>query len=124
MADQLHEMVTFNTERIETAYLTAVANGIIEPVVIVVDPRDRMGRDIAVSLSGKTDVDKTVADCEARGVRACAIVTYPKTDAIALLSPISPKALRSINTANYPTQFAVVAVGDGRVAYATKTAPE
>jgi hypothetical protein len=85
-------IVTQEQERIEQCYVAAIARGLVNPAVLVLDLADGRAKILAVALRGQEEVDERKRACKTNGMDAVLIADQPLTVACGLVSRQSEAA--------------------------------
>lgn len=112
-------LLLFNQERIEFAYEKAKADGMDDPVIVVLDLHDER----AAKLAQLTGLPKEQADrwCKQRSRHDSVptqILAAPRWAALAVIGSMTPNSLQGILKPSPPDTFRVIAVAAGGNAFA------
>ncbi|MFZ1934330.1 MAG: hypothetical protein WCB27_20560 [Thermoguttaceae bacterium] len=113
-----------NCERIEFLYDRSLKEGIVRPVIFMLDIRDRAARAMAEDLAGEEAVKQHQALAEENKVDFCLLYPLSQQDAASAVASW-PSQGKSILDDFRPTEeFVVVAVGGGGISWIPHKNPE
>lgn len=118
-AEHRRELLVHNRERIEFAYQKALADGVEDPVILVLDLQDESAARLA-ELTGLSH-DKLMRwreQCEQQDVVPTQILVAPRWAVLCVVGPLTPHGPQGVAKPNPPHTFRVVAVAAGGSAYA------
>ncbi len=118
-AERRRLLLLHNRERIEFAYENAVAQGLDDPVILVLDLCDERGTRLA-ELAGlsKEQADHWRKACSCRDVVPTQIVAAPRWAVLTVIGLLTPNSLQGILKPNPPDTFRVAAIAAGGNAFA------
>ena len=128
MSDSLHqtlgaehrrELLFLNQERIEFAYLKAQANGMDEPIILVLDLEDERAAQLA-RLTGlpREQLEQWRKECDRRDVAPVQILAAPRWAVLCVVGPMTPNGSQGIAKPSPPGTFRVVAIASHGNSYA------
>lgn len=112
-------LLLFNRERIEFAYEKAKANGMEDPVILVLDLRDERARKLA-QLAGlpKEQAERWCKQCSRHQSVPTQIVAAPRWAVLAVVGRLTPNSPQGILRPCPPATFRVIGIAAGGNAFA------
>jgi hypothetical protein len=123
----LRKIVRGNLEKIEFAYQRAVEDGVTDVAVLVIDLRDRRGRQIAEALYSKAEVYRHLDTDSANELDLWLIEPLPRNETGPFLAPfISPTSVdgSSLTGALVGGQFAIGVITCNILGWTTHRIPD
>jgi len=123
-ADHRRYLLCHNRERIEFAYENALAHGVDDPMVVVLDLSDDRGARLAqLAGSSKQQVDRWRDQCAQRGQIPTQIVAAPRWAVLTVIGPLTPNGPHGVLKPIPPGSFRVAVVAAGGAAFADYPMP-
>lgn len=118
-AESRRELLLFNQERIEFAYEKVQANGMDDPVILVLDLQDDRAARLA-QLTGLPweRVKLWREDCGQRDAVPTQILAAPRWAVLAVVGQMTPNSPQGIVKPSPPGTFRVIAIAAGGNAFA------
>jgi hypothetical protein len=117
-------LINFNAEKIEQVYVLAKKDSASNPLILVVDCRDKAGGALAGRKLGEATYQAFLEDCRRNNVVPTLVLAYPLQEAAEALAALTPGARQVLSRRLQPGVFWVVALaGDGN-SFATMSTPE
>ncbi|MEN6407474.1 MAG: hypothetical protein ABFC77_13505 [Thermoguttaceae bacterium] len=118
-AESRRELLLFNRERIEFAYEKVKADGMDDPVILVLDLQDDRAARLA-QLTGLPweRVKLWREDCGQRDAIPTQILAAPRWAVLAVIGPMTPNSPQGIIKVSPPGTFRVIAIAAGGNAFA------
>ncbi len=118
-AEHRRQLLVFNRERIEFAYEKAVAAGMDDPVVLVLDLHDEQANRLAVLAGVPAEhVHRFLEECGRSESVPTQIMVAPRWAVLAVVGPMTPGSPQGILKPNPPATFRVLALAAGGIAFA------
>jgi hypothetical protein len=113
------QLLLLNRERIEFNYVNAVAKGVEDPVIVVLDLQD----DGAAHVAHATGVPwaqilQWRADCAEDDVAPTQVLAAPRWAILSVIGPMTPNSPQGVMKPSPPETFRVVAVAHNGNAFA------
>ncbi len=118
-AESRRQLLVFNRERIEFAYEKAKADGMDDPVILVLDLQDDRAARLA-QLTGLPwqQVNLWREECDRRDTVPTQILAAPRWAVLAVVGPMTPNSPQGILKPNPSGTFRVLALASGGIAFA------
>jgi hypothetical protein len=112
-------LLLFNQERIEFAYEKAKADGMDDPVIVVLDLHDERAAKLA-QLTGlpKEQADRWCQQCSRHDSVPTQILAAPRWATLAVIGPMTPNSPQGILKPSPPDTFRVIAIAADGNAFA------
>jgi hypothetical protein len=118
-AQHRRQLLLFNQERIEFAYEKAKSDGMVDPVILVLDLHDENAARLAqlTGLPG-SQLKRWRKECARHDAVPTQILAAPRWAVLAVVGRMTANSLQGIVKANPPDTFRVVAIAAGGNAFA------
>jgi hypothetical protein len=117
MLDRQH-MLHENLDKARSAYREAIAQGMVDPAVAIVDCRQPGPRRLAEGLVGRNKVDEETVRCEAARLIPTLIFAAPRPAMSDSLGRLTPNGRTILSRAMPPGSFWAVTIAEGGSSYA------
>ncbi len=122
------DMLVPSTEYAEMSYLKALRQGIKDPVVIIVDPRDAMAQEVVRRSFGDDLARRLLRTSDERfrktpDVHPAMDWAMAPDEALRVLADLSPNAREGLTEELPPGHFRLVVVGAGGASYICRPLP-
>jgi hypothetical protein len=122
------EMLVPSTEYTELSYLKALRQGIKDPVVVIVDPRDGLAREVVRRSFGDALARRFLNSSDERfrktpDVHPAMDWAMERDEALRVLADLSPNAREGLSEELPPRHFRLVVVGASGCSYVCRPVP-
>jgi len=123
-AEYRRQLLTLNRERIEFAYEKARANGLDDPIILVLDLQDDRAARLA-QLTGLPweQIERWREECDRCDVVPTQILAAPRWAVLCVVGPTTPSSPKGIAKPSPAGTFRVVAIASNGNSFADFPAP-
>ena len=110
--DRQH-LLSFNRERLGQVYLSASTAGMTRPVVLLLDVRDDLAREVARAVVGDEDLELLILETNPKKAIPTVVFAAPLESAVHALAERSPKTSQALTGALPLGRFVALAIAGG-----------
>ena len=117
MSERRDRILKANIEKIEFCHARATEDGVISPVILVLDLSDQLGRNMAIQLAGQSRVADVMKAAEQQHGDSILTTDMPCEGALATVANLSKTGADELSELVSIGRIPVIVISDGGVTW-------